>query len=63
MKFFFQCTFLDALQEERIILHILFLNNDMEWNGNVFILPFYYAFQRKVLQISQHILQLISQMA
>lgn len=63
MKFFFQCTFLDALQEERIILYILFLNNDMEWNGNVFILSFYYAFQRKVLQISQHILQLISQMA
>lgn len=29
MKFFFQCAFLDALQEEWIILYILFLNNDL----------------------------------
>lgn len=27
MKFFFQCTSLDALQEEWIILYISFLNN------------------------------------
>lgn len=44
-------------------LFYIFYYLTMISNRMVFILPLYYVFQTKVLQISQNILQLTSQMA